>query len=254
MKRKKQKSKRESPDSSPLVASVPLAVADQSTGKGGLGVDEPGFDELGVDISSTDKSSVPPISSHVSIVLSLFVVLHLMALFVSYTSVVEPSGLHNSLRAIAHPYLRTLSFAVDDRPVYLAHGDADEYPLRIEISAQPISRMGGLPDSASDRMSRWLATASLLSQSGQSGLVAELVVSIAQRNPKAKSIRIVRYPTDLSDVNAERESVYVARIIHDGQQIRLVQIQEGRLAASATEHDEGGLGGVKSQAPKVNPE
>ena len=184
-------------------------------------------------------------------VLSFWLVFHLVALVISYTGVVEPSSLHARLMTVIHPYVRPTHFAADDRPVYLTHGGSDEQPHRIQITARSVVEIDSAGErewvtvgpgereglaatpgfAVSDRVARWLATAAMLSENDQPSMVADLLLPIAESEPKIQAIRIVRYPTDLSDVTAEVETPYVARVIREGGAIALVQLKERRLSS-----------------------
>ena len=85
----------------------------------------------------------------------------------------------------------------------------------------------------SDRVARWLSTAATLAENEQPGMVAELLMPIAQLHPNVKAIRIVRLPTDLNDINAETESPYVARVIRRDDRVSLVQLKPARLSSQA---------------------
>jgi hypothetical protein len=173
----------------------------------------------------------------------------LLAITISFTSVVEPSGIHSRLSALVHPYLRPAHFAADDRPVYLAHGNPSEQPHRLQTTTASITDIESLGDdqwrtfepageaassaypglAVSDRRARWLTTAAMLADNEQPSLVAELLLPIVRQNPKLTAIRIVRLPTDLSDINTEEESPYVARVVRSGDLVSLVQLQPVRL-------------------------
>ena len=71
----------------------------------------------------------------------------------------------------------------------------------------------------------------MLSENDQPCMVADLLLPIAESDPKIQAIRIVRYPTDLSDVTAEVEAPYVARVIREGGAIALVQLKERRVSS-----------------------
>jgi hypothetical protein len=177
----------------------------------------------------------------------------LIAILISFTSVVEPSGIHSRLSSLVHPYLRPAHFSADDRPVYLAHGDPSEQPHRLQTTTasitdiesfdtdqwrtvEPAGRaaLSSYPGLAvSDRSARWLTTAAMLADNEQPSLVAELLLPIARQNPNVTAIRIVRLPTDLSDINASAESPYVARVVRSGDLISLVQLQPARLSSQA---------------------
>jgi hypothetical protein len=179
--------------------------------------------------------------------LSLWVSVHLLAILVSFTGVVEPSTIHARLSELAHPYLRPTHFAADDRPVYLAYGDSFEQPHRLQVTTsivtdiasvdalrwQAVGPDGGPGLAVSDRVARWLSTAAMLAENEQPGLVAELLLPVAQHDPRIRAIRIVRFPTDLSDINEEAESPYVARVVRDGDFVSLVQLRPARLSSQA---------------------
>ena len=191
--------------------------------------------------------------------LSIWAVFHLFALFVSFVSVVEPSSLQRRFLSLVDPYLTLGHFGADDRPVYLAHGNASEQPHRLQISLDEITQIdqidrcewttigtgdyaasAAIPGGAvSDRVARWVAVAATLAESEQPGVVAELLLPIARHFPKAKAIRIVRFPTDLSDVTATEESPYVARIVRSRDAISLIQLTPKRLSSRAIDEVDG---------------
>ena len=183
--------------------------------------------------------------------LSIWVCVHLLALALSFTSVVEPSSLQANLSGMFFPYLRITHFAADDRPVYLAHGTSEEQPHRLQITSDPLSAVSQVSDcqwrtvgagdyaaaesspgmAVSDRVARFLSTAATLAGNDQPGVVAELLLPIAQQFPEAKAMRIVRFPTELSDVNATEESPYVAGIVRSGDAVALIQLKAERLSS-----------------------
>ena len=148
-------------------------------------------------------------------------------------------------------------FAADDRPVYLAHGVASEQPHRLQITSDELTDMNDVANcqwqsvgsgdyesadappglAVSDRVARWLATAATLAENDQPGVVAELLLPIAQHFPNAKAIRIVRFPTDLSDVNATTESPYLARIVRSDDSLSLIQLKPERLSSQSITTD-----------------
>jgi hypothetical protein len=189
---------------------------------------------------STDQPA-----ARVRVALSLWLVFHLAALAISFTSVVEPSTLHARLAQLVHPYLRPLHFAADDRPVYLAQGDAGERPHRLQVTRDVVTDIAAVdryrwqtvgPDASpglavSDRLSRWLTTAAMLAENEQPSLVAEMLLPFVQGDPTIHSVRIVRLLTELSDVNEQASSPYVARVIRDGDLITLVKLNPPRLSS-----------------------
>ncbi len=210
----------------------------------------------------TDPS--PPIdrsgpSDAVRTGLSIWTVFHLFALFVSFVSVVEPSSLQSRFLSLVHPYLTLGHFGADDRPVYLAHGNKSEQPHRLQISFNEITQIdqtdqcewttigagsyeapAATPGGAvSDRVARWTSVAATLAESEQPGVVAELLLPIARHFPDAKAIRIVRFPTDLSDVTATEDSPYVARIVRSQDTVSLIQLTPKRLSSQAVDEEDG---------------
>ncbi len=190
--------------------------------------------------------SVAP-SDAVRTLLSIWLPLHLMALFVSFSAVVEPSSIHARLHSLMRPYLQLTHFDADDRPLYLAHGDSSEQPHRLQVTTAAISdidsaegesqwRTIAAPSpagfAASDRYGRWLATAATLAESEQPSLVAELLLPIVQADESIQAVRIVRLPTDLNTtLDDSLPPPFTARVIREAGQVSLVQLQEARLSA-----------------------
>jgi hypothetical protein len=199
------------------------------------------------DSESDSERSFPSVTARTW--LSIWVCLHLFALAISYTNVVEPSGLHAQLTQLLRPYLRATHFGADDRPVYLTHGDPLEQPHRLQITTatgNPATlrenqwvTMEGLVGrakpglAASDRMMRYLSTVAMLAGNEQPSLAAELLLPIAVQNPEVTAIRIVRLPTDLNEINTGISTVYVAGVIRRDDSPALVQIRDARLNAEA---------------------
>jgi hypothetical protein len=185
-------------------------------------------------------------SKSVRTALSLLVSFHLFAVLASFLAVVEPSGVHSTIVRLIRPYLQATHFGADDRPVYLAHGDASEQQHRVQVSMDALSDVESAesakwedagPESSaglavSDRIHRWATSGALLAETEQASLVAELLLPVAIENSTAKSIRIVRFPTDLNDILANPEFPYVARIIRERDEATLVQLKPKRLSAS----------------------
>ena len=190
-------------------------------------------------------------STSVKTWVSIWVVVHLMAIAVSFTAVVQPSSLHRRLSEVLQPYLRPTHFSVDDRPVYLTYGDADDQPHRIEVTnglvtgvatsddlkwrvigPAQVGDIAGTPGLAvSDRVARWLATAAMLAENDQPSLVADLILPVVANQPAIQGVRIVRYPTDLNDINEGVTVPYIARVVRDQNGVSLVQLKESRLSA-----------------------
>lgn len=185
--------------------------------------------------------------------LSIFLCIHLPAVFLSFAGVVEPSSLHARISALVQPYLMVTHFSADDRPVYLAHGVESEQPHRLQITSDKLFEINGERDcrwqtvgmgnylaedclpglAVSDRVARWLATAAMLAENEQPGVVAELLLPIAEHFTEANAIRIVRYPTDLNDINVVPSSPYLARIDRSDDAVSLIQLTPRRLSSQA---------------------
>ncbi len=179
--------------------------------------------------------------------ISLWLPLHLLAIWISFTSVVEPSSIHARFASLVHPYVRPTHFAADDRPVYLTHGNPSEQPHRLQVTTDPLNDMASVDTrswqtvgpsgyaglAVSDRTARWLSTAAMLAENDQPGLVAELLLPIAQSDPSVNAIRIVRLPTDLNDINTETESPYVARVVRGDGFVSLLELKSSRLSSQA---------------------
>lgn len=183
--------------------------------------------------------------------LSIWVTVHVVAITVSFTAVVQPSSLHRRLSEVLQPYLRPTHFSADDRPVYLTYGEADDQPHRIEVTADRVTGVatsgdlkwqvigpaqgGGLSSTAgfavSDRVAKWLSTAAMLADNDQPSLVADLLLPVVANQPSVQGVRIVRYPTDLNDINTGVTVPYLARVVRDQGRVSLVQLRESRLSA-----------------------
>lgn len=137
--------------------------------------------------------------------IALLIVSHFFWVTTSLLSTVSPSGFVSQILAIGNPYLRATHSGVDARPVYLAHGDPNEQPLRWKVNDNEL-----LPDTiagagSDDRQQRWLATVALLAEQEQPSLVAELVLPVLQRPP-------FRDQTDISHaqvVQLTREHAFI---------------------------------------------
>jgi len=190
-------------------------------------------------------------SEAVKTYLSIGVAVHLLALAISFTAVVEPSSVQQRLSDLLQPYLRPTHFSADDRPVYLTHGGSDDQPHRIEVTTEPVAgveasgdvkwqvigpaEQGGFASTpgfaVSDRVARWLSTAAMLAENDQPSLVADLILPIVVNRSSVQSVRIVRYPTDLNDVNVGVSVPYLARVVRAKDGVSLVQLKEKRLSA-----------------------
>ena len=183
--------------------------------------------------------------------LSIWVAVHLTAIAVSFTAVVDPSSIHQRLSEVLQPYLRPTHFSADDRPVYLTHGDSDDQPHRIEVTNQRVTGVEASGDlkwrvigpaekkgvssipgfAVSDRVARWLSTAAMLAENDQPSLVADLILPVVANQPSVQGVRIVRYPTDLNDINTGVAVPYLARVVRGKDTVSLVQLKESRLSA-----------------------
>lgn len=180
--------------------------------------------------------------------LTLALVLHFSALFLSYSAIVGPSSTHSRLLDAMSPYLRSTHFSADGRPFYLAHGTADEQPHRLQfasaIDSKPLSidlqtrwttiQPAGVSGfAASDRYRRWMGLVATLAQSDQPSLAAALLMPLVSADDSIDAIRIIRLPTELTTAAEDAAPpVYLARVIRDLDQVRLVSIQSKRLTTS----------------------
>lgn len=180
--------------------------------------------------------------------ISVAIVVHLFALFLSYSAIVEPSSTHSSLLDALSPYLRSTHFAADGRPFYLAHGTADEQPHRLQFASADDSKMlqidlqtrwttiepGSVPGlAASDRYRRWMGLVATLAQSDQPSLAAALLMPLVSADDSIDAVRIIRLPTELTTAAEDAAPpVYLARVIREDSGVRLVSVQSKRLTTS----------------------
>lgn len=214
------------------------------------------------DRADSGGSGIPGVGIRAAV--SIWLPIHLFALLVSFSAVVEPSSVQVRFQDLFRPYLQATHFGADDRPLYLAYGDSSEQPHRLESTEVEItsgdadvdwqsvhfreddvttfSFVGGPAATAglavSDRYGRWLSTAATLAENEQPSLVAELLVPVVRSDEAIRAIRIVRMTTDLSATVEEDNYPYVARVIRDGNRVSLVQLQPSRLSAKADSGDE----------------
>jgi hypothetical protein len=201
--------------------------------------------------ASTDAPSNSP-GTWLKVALSLWLVFHLGALTVSYTSVVEPSELQGRWQQALQFYLYPTHFLADDRPIYLAHGDVSEQPHRLQITTvkpsadpslfrlpiddpqwQTVEPPGIAGLAGNDRYSRWLSTAAILATNDQPSLVAELMLSVALKDPSITAVRIVRLPTQLTTTAADAlPPPYAAYVAKQNDTVALVQVNEPRLSTA----------------------
>lgn len=175
---------------------------------------------------------------------------HLLAILISFLTVVEPSSLQAGFMDLVRPYLQLTHFGADDRPIYLAHGNSDEQPHRIQVTSRPANQLQdepgdwqdagpiGFPGFAvSDRVHRWTTAVALLADNEQASLVAELVLPLVEQDSSVTAVRVVRLPTDLSDINAEMETPYMARVVRRPNHVTLIQMNPARLSAQVISGD-----------------
>lgn len=173
-------------------------------------------------------------SSPLRLAISLAVGLHLVALTVSLSSGIEVSDTQAKVLGWFTPYLQATHFGLDDRPIYLAHGDRDEQPLRLQTAAslhpeeadwETMAPPGITGLAGNDRYHRWLKTAVMLAESDQSALVAELLLPVVATQDTIQAIRIVRLPTELTTLADDAEPPpYQADVIRAGERVSLVKV------------------------------
>lgn len=217
--------------------------------------------------SAAEDSDQSPVSDQhdglpaewVRTAVSIWLPVHLFALLVSFSAVVEPSSLQSRLERVLVPYLQLIGCASNQpRPFYLAHGESDEQPHRLEVTRDEIQHMDadvtwqnphfGTRDSGqitivsgpaatpglavSDRYQRWLSMVATLADQEQPSLVAELLLPVLASDPSIRGVRIVRIPTDLaSTIDDQLPPPYVARVIGQSDRASLVQLRATRLSA-----------------------
>ena len=155
-------------------------------------------------------------------------------------------------------------FGVDDRPLYLAYGNASERPHRLEVTRADLQHFDSEVEwtnphfrendesrltivrgpaaaaglAISDRYARWLATAATLAETEQPSLVAELLLPVLGQDDSIRGVRIIRRPTDLASTLETEDTPYVARVIRGASEISLVQLKPTRLNAIADRPEE----------------
>lgn len=196
------------------------------------------------DASNNDSKSVDV--SGVKQALPVLAVAHLIAVAFSYLAIVEPSSIHTSILASSAPYLRSTHFAADGRRYYMAHGTPDEQPHRLQYATlddqQAIDsntnwetvKPSGIPGLASsDRYQRWMILTATLAESDQPSLAAALLLPLVKQDDSIDVIRVIRLPTELTTAaDDSAPPPYVARVVRDENQTRIVSIQSPRLTTS----------------------
>lgn len=200
------------------------------------------------------------------------VVAHLGLLFLSYTAVVGASAGHLRWLSAAAPVLRTTHFGADGRPFYLAQGSSDEQPHRLQFATNPVSgstlkidaqtewttvEPSGLSGFASnDHYRRWMSLVATLAESDQPSLAAALLMPLVDHqsesnSPRIDAVRIVRLPTQLTTaVEDAAPPAYVARVVRNGKDVRLVSIQPTRLTTFRQVNDsEDARAGIQDAGP-----
>lgn len=187
-------------------------------------------------------------------ILSCLLVVHLIAIFVSYSAIIEPSQTHSQLLAAATPYLRSTHFSADGRPFYLAHDTPDEQPHRLQYATRDAKdgslvidsqtqwttiEPSGIAGLASwDRYARWMVLTSTLAQSDRPSLAAALLMPLVAADESIDAIRIIRLPTQLTTSEEDAAPpVYLARVIRTLDEIRLVSIGAKRLSTNQRQTD-----------------
>ncbi|WP_372898622.1 hypothetical protein [Stieleria sp.] len=211
----------------------------------------PANDGSAPNAAAVDSQALP--SSTWTGLISAAILVHLFALFVSYTAIIEPSTTHSSLLDLLSPYLRSTHFAADGRRFYLAHATPDEQPHRLQFASaadgdtlvidrqtewttiEP-SGIAGLAES--DRYGRWMGLVATLAQSDRPSLAAALLMPLVAADPSIEAVRIVRLPTQLTTAADDAAPpVYLARVVRDANEVRLVSIGAKRLSTYSREQD-----------------
>lgn len=204
---------------------------------------------------AASQAASPP-SSTVMTLISIAVVLHLFVLLMSYSAIIEPSSTHTQLLELTAPYLRSTHFAADGRPFYLAHATPDEQPHRLQFASRgqdgtlsidqetrwTTIEPSGIAGLASwDRYGRWMGLIATLAQSDRQSLAAALLMPLVEADSSIDAVRIIRLPTELTTVEQDAAPpVYLARVIRDSGEVRLVSIGAKRLSTYSREASLGG--------------
>ncbi|MCD0458838.1 hypothetical protein [Roseiconus lacunae] len=208
------------------------------------------------DATTVERSPVVTVAptGWVPILISLAVILHLAALFVSYSAIVEPSSTQGRLLETLTPYLRGTHFAADGRRFYLAHATPDEQPHRLQVASADangqfvidretrwttIEPSGPSGLAASDRYAKWMTLAATLSESDQRSLAAQLLLPLVKADESIAAVRIVRLPTQLT--TAEQDAMgpaYLARVVRNKNGVKLVAIESRRLTTMPRDTNE----------------
>ena len=206
---------------------------------------DPSLDDRPIQPAADVDSLRLPSSTWIGLI-SAAILVHLFALFVSYTAIIEPSSTHSSLLDLLSPYLRSTHFAADGRRFYLAHATPDEQPHRLQFASasggdrlvidrqtewttiQP-SGIAGLTES--DHYARWMGLVATLAQSDRPSLAAALLMPLVAADPSIDAVRIVRLPTQLTTAADDAAPpVYLARVVRNAGEVRLVSIGSKRLS------------------------
>ncbi|MCO8121469.1 hypothetical protein NHH03_06955 [Stieleria sp. TO1_6] len=233
-----------------------IQAGGSDTGGNEVGGSEVGGSEVGgsdpADVNGQTRGFPPP---WLVGCISLALVFHLGALFLSYSAIIEPSSTHTRLLNKLTPYLRATHFSADGRPFYLAHATADEQPHRLQVAtglsssdSNPVVidletqwttvQPGGIPGlAAADRYRRWMLLVATLAQSDRPSLAAALLMPLVAADESIDAVRIVRLPTELTTAEDDAAPpVYLARVVREGDQVRLVSIQSKRLTTFPREN------------------
>ncbi|TWU02800.1 hypothetical protein [Stieleria varia] len=202
-------------------------------------------DQAGGDLTAANTIALP--SEKIRWALSVWLIVHLGLVAISFAGVVQLSGLQSAILDTAAPYLESTHFAAGGRPYYLAHGDPDEQPHRLQVSTSSsavndeslwstVEPFGAPGMAGNDRYARWFATAATLAEAEQPSLVAQLLLPIVESDDSIAAIRIVRLPTQLTTaVDDSQPPPYVARVARKNGRVSLVQLQASRLTTMSNQ-------------------
>ncbi|MGB7345803.1 MAG: hypothetical protein WBD20_16425 [Pirellulaceae bacterium] len=182
--------------------------------------------------------------------ISVLLVFHLLAFGMSMAAGVATSETQLRLNGLLRPYTMPTHFRTQGEPVYLATGDLNESPHRLQVlrvSAdddktsvlnqietnsqwETIAPKGIAGLASNDRYVRWISTLVTLVENESPSLVAELLLPFVRADDSISAVRIIRLPTNLSLItDIDPTTQYVAAVSRVNNAVSLVQINEPRL-------------------------